>query len=133
MRGVAPDPALRTDQRYRELFDFPIAQKRRGFAVNGSLAYLRGMRDLERFRCRPSTVLAVLPVGDVFSPCLEIGKVAGILLAEPDLHKLCSEGMRLPGMNALLVARNRFERPRIPRTSGSRRFRRSQTPVFGTP
>jgi MoaA/NifB/PqqE/SkfB family radical SAM enzyme len=97
LRGVAPDPSLRGDQRYRELFDFLIAQKRRGFAVNGSLAYLRGMRDLERFQCRPSTVLAVSPTGDVFYPCLEIGKVAGNLLDEPNLHKLRAEGLRLHG------------------------------------
>jgi MoaA/NifB/PqqE/SkfB family radical SAM enzyme len=97
LRGVVPDPALRSDERYRALFDFFIRQKRRGFAVNGSLAYLRGMRDLAAFRCRPSTVLAVSPVGDVFYPCLEIGKVAGNILAEPDLHKLRAEGLRLHG------------------------------------
>jgi MoaA/NifB/PqqE/SkfB family radical SAM enzyme len=97
LRGVTPDPALRDHAGYRALFDFLIAQKRRGFAVNGSLAYLRGMRDLQPFRCRPSTVLAVSPAGDVFYPCLEIGKVAGNLLTTPDLHALRAEGIRLHG------------------------------------
>jgi MoaA/NifB/PqqE/SkfB family radical SAM enzyme len=97
LRGVKPDPALATDPRYRALFDFLIAQKRRGLPVNGTLAYLRGMRDLEPFRCRPSTVLAVSPSGDVFYPCLEIGKVAGNLLVEADLHKLRAEGLRQHG------------------------------------
>jgi MoaA/NifB/PqqE/SkfB family radical SAM enzyme len=97
LRGVVPDPALRGDPRYRELFDFLVAQKRRGFAVNGTVAYLRGMRDLERFRCRPSTMVAISPTGDVFYPCLEIGKVAGNLLEQPDLHALRAEGLRRHG------------------------------------
>jgi MoaA/NifB/PqqE/SkfB family radical SAM enzyme len=97
LRGVKPDPALAIDPGYRELFDFLIAQKRRGFPINGTLAYLRGMRDLARFRCRPSTVLAVSPGGDVLYPCLEIGKVAGNLLEDPDLHKLRAEGIRRHG------------------------------------
>jgi MoaA/NifB/PqqE/SkfB family radical SAM enzyme len=97
LRGVKPDELLQGDPRYRELFDMLITHKRRGFAVNGSLAYLRGMRDLEHFRCRPSTTVAVSPAGDVFYPCLEIGKVAGNILTEPDLHRLRSEGQRLHG------------------------------------
>lgn len=93
LRGTTPDPALAGDPRYRELFDFLIAQKRAGFAVNGSVAYLRTMRDLAQFRCRPSTVLAVAPNGDVFYPCLEIGKIAGNLLVQESLHALRAEGM----------------------------------------
>ena len=97
LRGVKPDPALAGDPRFRELFDFLISQKRRGFLINGTLAYLRGMRELERFSCRPSTLLAISPAGDVFYPCLEIGKVAGNLLDEGDLDKLRAEGMRRHG------------------------------------
>ena len=97
LRGVAPDPALAGDPRYRALFDFLIEQKRRGFPVNGSLAYLRAMRDLRKFRCRPSTTVAISPVGDVFYPCLEIGRIAGNLLEEGDLHKLRAAGVRRHG------------------------------------
>jgi MoaA/NifB/PqqE/SkfB family radical SAM enzyme len=97
LRGVKPDPALSSDPRYRALFDFLIAQKRRGFPVNGSMAYLRAMRDLTRFRCRPSTVLAVAPNGDVFYPCLEIGKIAGNLLEQDSLHALRAQGLRRHG------------------------------------
>jgi MoaA/NifB/PqqE/SkfB family radical SAM enzyme len=97
LRGVKPDPALANDPHYRELFDFLIEQKRRGLAVNGSLAYLRGMRDLSKFNCRPSTVLAVAPNGEVFYPCLEIGKIAGNLLEQGDLNALRAEGQRRHG------------------------------------
>lgn len=93
LRGVKPDPALATDSRYRDLFDSLIANKRRGISVNGTVAYLRGMRDFGKFRCRPSTVLAISPVGDVFYPCLEIGKVAGNLLEECDLNALRTQGI----------------------------------------
>jgi MoaA/NifB/PqqE/SkfB family radical SAM enzyme len=95
--GVAPHPGLRSNPEYQQLFDFLIAEKKRGQAVNGTLAYLRQMRDLSKFDCRPSTVLAVSPTGDVFYPCLEIGHLAGNLLEQPDLHALRRQGKRLHG------------------------------------
>ena len=92
--GVRPHPALAGDPAYRRLYDRLIAEKRRGRDVNGSLSYLEHMRDLRRFDCRPSTTLAVAPGGDVLYPCLEIGKIAGNLLATPDLHAIRAEGLR---------------------------------------
>jgi len=97
LRGVVPDPKLVTDPRYRAVFDHLIAQKRRGFAVNGSVKYLEYMRDLRPFRCRPSTLVAVSPAGEVFYPCLEKGTIAGSLLEAPDLHALRAEGRRRHG------------------------------------
>jgi len=88
LRGVAPDPGLVGNPAYRALFDRLLADKRRGVAIQGSPAYLRAMRDFAPFRCRPSTVLAVSPSGEVFYPCLEQGQPAGSLLQQPDLHAL---------------------------------------------
>jgi hypothetical protein len=88
LRGVAPDPALAGNPAYRALYDRLLADQRRGVAIQGSPAYLRAMRDLTPFRCRPSTVLAVAPTGEVFYPCLEQGRLAGSLLTAPDLHHL---------------------------------------------
>ncbi len=92
LQGVHPHPALRGDPAYRALFDALVAEKRAGGAVEGTVAYLEHLRDLRGFRCRPSTVLALSPSGDVFYPCLELGKVAGNLLAEPDLDAIRAQG-----------------------------------------
>jgi MoaA/NifB/PqqE/SkfB family radical SAM enzyme len=92
--GVHPHPALRDDPGYHALMDGLVREKRAGGAIEGTVAYLEHLRDLTPFGCRPSTVLALSPVGDVFYPCLELGKVAGNLLAEPDLHAIRAEGRR---------------------------------------
>jgi MoaA/NifB/PqqE/SkfB family radical SAM enzyme len=90
--GVHPHPALRTSAAYRELLDAVLREKRAGAAVEGTVAYLEALRDLRSFRCRPSTVLALSPAGDVFYPCLEQGRPAGNLLAEPDLDAIRAAG-----------------------------------------
>jgi MoaA/NifB/PqqE/SkfB family radical SAM enzyme len=90
--GVHPHPALRESAAYRALLDGLVREKRAGAAVEGTVAYLEHLRDLAGFRCRPSTVLAVSPSGDVFYPCLELGNVAGNLLAEPDLDAIRAAG-----------------------------------------
>lgn len=86
--GVHPHQALRDNPRYQRLFDQLIADKKRGVAIQGSPLYLQYMRDLATFSCRPSTMLAVAPNGDVFYPCLELGQVAGNLLETADLDAL---------------------------------------------
>jgi len=91
--GVHPHPALRAAPAYRAMFELLLAEKRRGARVNGSRLYLEHMRDLTQFRCRPSTTLAVAPDGGVYYPCLELGQVAGNLLAE-DLHAIRAAGLR---------------------------------------
>lgn len=90
--GVKPHEELRENPRYRALYDRLIAEKRAGRSVQGSIPYLEHMRDLRKFRCRPSTMVAVTPTGDVFYPCLELGHVAGNLLRTPDLDVLRAEG-----------------------------------------
>ncbi len=90
--GVHPNPALRGNPEYRALFDQVIAAKRQGHDVEGSIPYLEHMRDFIQFRCVPSTVLALSPTGDVYYPCLELGNVAGNLLAEPDLDVIRASG-----------------------------------------
>lgn len=97
LQGVHPHPDLRGHPTYRRLLDHLIESKRRGEPVNGSVAYLEHMRDLREFSCRPSTVLAIAPTGDVFYPCLERGNVAGNLLETPDLHALRRRGEELHG------------------------------------
>ncbi|MEW6363904.1 MAG: radical SAM protein [Acidobacteriota bacterium] len=86
--GVKPHPALRDNPGYRRVFDMLISEKRRGGRIHGSVPYLEHMRDLQQFSCRPSTVLAVSPAGNVFYPCLEIGHAAGSLADEPDIHTI---------------------------------------------
>ncbi|HET8538464.1 MAG TPA: radical SAM protein [Anaeromyxobacter sp.] len=90
--GVHPHPALFERAEYRALMDGLVREKRAGGAVEGTVAYLEYLRDLKPFGCRPSTVLAVSPAGDVFYPCLELGNVAGNLLAEPDLDRIRAAG-----------------------------------------
>ncbi len=90
--GVHPHPALRESAEYRALLDGLVREKRAGVAIEGTVAYLEHLRDLTQFRCRPSTVLAVSPSGDVFYPCLELGNVAGNLLADPDLDAIRASG-----------------------------------------
>jgi hypothetical protein len=90
--GVHPNPALRASAAYRTLMDGLVRAKRAGAPIEGTVAYLEHLRDLAPFRCRPSTVLAVSPAGDVFYPCLELGHVAGNLLTEPDLDAIRAAG-----------------------------------------
>ncbi len=91
--GVHPHEALKTSAEYRALMDGLVREKKAGGAVEGTVAYLEYLRDLRAFGCRPSTVMAVSPAGDVFYPCLELGNVAGNLLAEPDLDRIRAAGM----------------------------------------
>jgi MoaA/NifB/PqqE/SkfB family radical SAM enzyme len=90
--GVKPHPSLIEDQRYKNIFNLLISEKKKGHRVNGSVAYLEHMRDFKKFTCRPSTVLAVSPGGDVFYPCLEIGNKSGNLLETSDLDLLRKNG-----------------------------------------
>jgi MoaA/NifB/PqqE/SkfB family radical SAM enzyme len=91
--GVHPHPALRESAEYRALMDGLVREKKAGGAVEGTVAYLEHLRDLRAFGCRPSTVMAVSPAGDVFYPCLELGHVAGNLLEEPDLDRIRAAGL----------------------------------------
>jgi len=86
--GVKAHPGLVDNPGYRCFFDFLLKEKRRGADIEGTVPYLERMRDLKKFDCRPSAVLALSPAGDVFYPCLELGTKAGNLLAEPDLDVL---------------------------------------------
>jgi MoaA/NifB/PqqE/SkfB family radical SAM enzyme len=95
--GVKAHPDLARDPRYLALFDRLIEDKRRGEDIYGTVPYLRAMRNLERFSCRPFTMLVVSPTGDVFYPCLEKGTFAGNLLHTEDLHALRREGHRRHG------------------------------------
>lgn len=91
--GVKANEALVGHPGYRQFFDFLIAEKRQGGLIQGTVDYLRYMRDLRKFSCRPFTMLVVSPTGDVFYPCLELGQFAGNLLEQPDLHALRQQGL----------------------------------------
>lgn len=97
LQGVKAHPALHHNPAYRALYDHLIREKRRGGPVNGSVLYLEHMRDLRKFDCKPSTVLALSPTGDVFYPCLERGTVAGNLLEQNDLHAIRAAGRERHG------------------------------------
>jgi MoaA/NifB/PqqE/SkfB family radical SAM enzyme len=90
--GVHPHAGLRGNESYRALMDGLVRRKRAGHPIEGTVAYLEHLRDLSPFTCRPSTVLAVSPSGDVFYPCLERGQAAGNLLTEPDLDVIRAAG-----------------------------------------
>jgi MoaA/NifB/PqqE/SkfB family radical SAM enzyme len=90
--GVKAHPALMDNPRYRQFYDFLIAEKRSGGRIQGTVDYLQHMRDLRKFRCRPFTMLVVSPAGDVFYPCLEIGHFAGNLLEDNNLHRIREKG-----------------------------------------
>jgi MoaA/NifB/PqqE/SkfB family radical SAM enzyme len=95
--GVKAQGDLVGNPRYREFYDFLIAEKRRGGKVFGTVRYLEYMRDLRKFRCRPFTMLVVSPLGQVFYPCLEQGHHAGNLLGKADLHALRREARKVFG------------------------------------
>jgi len=88
LQGFKAHPALGADPRYRRFYDQLIADKQRGRPIHGTVRYLERMRELGAFRCRPFTMLVVSPMGEVFYPCLELGKIAGRLREEPNLHRL---------------------------------------------
>jgi MoaA/NifB/PqqE/SkfB family radical SAM enzyme len=90
--GAHPHEDLHANEAYRALMDGLVRRKRAGADIEGTVAYLEHLRDLAPVGCRPSTVLAVSPTGDVFYPCLELGQVAGNLLAEPDLDVIRAAG-----------------------------------------
>jgi MoaA/NifB/PqqE/SkfB family radical SAM enzyme len=92
LNGVKAPPALIGNSAYESFFQHLIDQKKSGAAINGSVAYLEYLQGFKDFDCRPSTVLAVSPGGDVFYPCLEQGKIAGNLLATPDLNAIREMG-----------------------------------------
>ncbi len=91
--GVKAHPGLVANRNYQQFFDFLIAEKRKGGSIQGTVDYLRYMRDLQKFSCRPFTMLVVSPVGEVFYPCLELGQFAGNLVDQPDLHQLRQKGL----------------------------------------
>jgi hypothetical protein len=74
-----------------------IREKLSGGRVFGTVPYLKSMRDLGQFRCRPLTMLVVSPVGDVFYPCLERGSFAGNLLETSELDSILDDGRRVHG------------------------------------
>ncbi len=90
--GVKAHQGLIGNQEYQRFFDFLISEKRKGASIQGTVDYLSYMRDLQKFSCRPFTMLVVSPTGDVFYPCLELGQFAGNLLEQPDLHTLRQQG-----------------------------------------
>ncbi len=92
--GVKPDPAFLNNIDYQQFFNDLIESKKSGIAINGGVQYLQYMRDLKMFSCRPSTMLALSPMGDVFYPCLEKGYKAGNLLKTPDLNLIRKNGRK---------------------------------------
>ena len=95
--GVKAHEDLHDNEDYVAIWNHLLAGKKEGKAVNGTTLYLEHMRDLRKFTCHPSTVLAVSPMGDVFYPCLERGHIAGNLCENPDLHEIRKLGQKLHG------------------------------------
>lgn len=91
--GVMPHAALVENDEYWRFFDFLVAEKKRGGLIQGTVDYLEYMRDLRKFDCHPFTMLVVSPTGDVFYPCLELGKHSGNLFQQSDLHEQRKQGL----------------------------------------
>ena len=90
--GVKVHPDLIENDAYKHFYDFLIARKKRGGLVYGTPLYLKYLRNLRRFHCYPFTMLTISPEGEVFYPCLEIGRSAGNILGDEDLHQLRQKG-----------------------------------------
>ncbi len=88
LAGVKAAAGLGDADGYRRFFDHLAREKERGRRIFGTPPYLRAMRDLAGFRCRPFTMLVVAPGGEAYYPCLEIGNLAGSLLDAGSLHDL---------------------------------------------
>jgi MoaA/NifB/PqqE/SkfB family radical SAM enzyme len=86
LMGVKPPAELKTSSAYRAFFDFLIREKRKGADIFGTPLYLAYMRDFIKFRCHPFTMLVVDPRGNIFYPCLELGRICANILESDDLH-----------------------------------------------
>lgn len=95
--GTRVPEGLLRDPRLGQAFAFLLAQKRKGAKVQTTAKALEWLRDGTSFECRPLTIVAVAPDGDVYYPCLEIGKVAGNLFEEESLDALLAKGKELHG------------------------------------
>ncbi|MCP4154930.1 MAG: radical SAM protein [bacterium] len=92
LEGVKANRKLENNPEYRRFFDYLVEEKRKGGPVFGFPLYLEYMRDLAYFKCNPFTMLVVGPTGEVFYPCLEIGKHAGNILETDSLHSMRLKG-----------------------------------------
>ena len=90
--GVRAHDALVSNPAYQQFYDFLIEEKKKGATVFGTVLYLRFMRDLKKFDCRPFTMLVVSPEGNIYYPCLEKGKNAGNILDAGTLHQIRTSG-----------------------------------------
>lgn len=88
LEGVKANSNLYNNFDYQQLFNFLVAEKKKGANIFGTELYLEYMSTLKTFQCSPFTMLVVSPKGDVYYPCLEIGHYAGNLLQESNLHKI---------------------------------------------
>lgn len=86
LMGVKPPVELKASSAYRVFFDFLIREKRKGADIFGTPLYLAYMRDFIKFRCHPFTMLVVDPRGNIFYPCLELGRICANILESDDLH-----------------------------------------------
>ncbi len=95
--GVKVHEDLYENPAYVEFFNYMLSEKRKGYPVFGSPAYLEYMRDLIKFPCRPFTMLVVAPDGGVYYPCLEIGHMAGNILVDRNLDLLKQKAAKIYG------------------------------------
>jgi len=82
--GTEIHPSLPGDRDYVALLDSVIAHKRSGTRVLGIEKYLRGIRDLSDYRCRPLLMPTIRPDGRMYYPCLESGTAPIDLLDSGD-------------------------------------------------
>ena len=95
--GVLAHDALVSNPAYQQFFDFLIEEKKRGAFIFGTTLYLKFMRDLKKFDCRPFTMLVVSPEGNIYYPCLEKGKNAGNIIDIKTLHQARVDGLEQYG------------------------------------
>ncbi len=90
--GVKAHNKLENNEKYKVLFDFLISEKLKGRKVYGTVPYLQYLKNLEKFKCYPFTMLVVSPEGKVFYPCLEIGHLLKKIQDTNNLHLLRQHG-----------------------------------------
>lgn len=97
LRGACIDAGLAGSPAYRAILDAAIRHKRRGAAVMGTLAYLRGLRDRSPFVCRPLLLMRVKPNGALLYPCNKLDHEGGNLLALGSYRAAVAASLRVHG------------------------------------
>lgn len=94
LRGAFIDSALAASQAYRDILDWAIELKGQGAPILGSMGFLKGLRDLSHFTCRPTLLMRVKPNGALLYPCNKLNLEGGNLLKLGSYQAAVEQGFR---------------------------------------